>query len=486
MRFGVTWQDNILQFHTYTVVLLVYSVIEIQLLFRKIGRKALLSPVVLGTAIMFMLNFGVTNFFMTSELAFDFTTFYIRRSFGYRETYNYWMAFNAYVVCLCFLTMWVGYYATFLSQGIRQALTVLLGLRYFHRQRLLVSVRRAFLFIGLGISTKLLKLSLGIYGYTAATAALNRYSAILSPLKYLEMVSTAGLLFLAFHVFSFPKDRRALLVLVVATTLEVLFGILSGFKYQVVAPVLVVAIAYLLHYQRLPFKFILPGMVVLFLAYQVVEPFRKATGYGGGKQYSTTELVSKSLSATASAETGDRKDLILGFFTAISFRTNLSVFSALSMKLGVGDRRFFPDLDTRRQVLLSPVLAYVPRAVWPSKPVLALGGGIFTQQVLRRKDDPTSVTPGPFGYIALSTGSVGWMLAFFLVVGVAARIVFYFYEIGGGGWILYLGLLPTFLSISEPQMFFVNLFKDTPVLLLAQFFLIAGAGRSAPPLANRK
>ena len=124
-------------------------------------------------------------------------------------------------------------------------------------------------------------------------------------------------------------------------------------------------------------------------------------------------------------------------------------------------------------LLLSPAHAVIPRMFWDSKPYQNIGLW-YTFEVMGLADPTLSSTAmGPFTYLNFAGGPVAVVIGFF-IVGLLQRALFDgMRQFGGGGLIVFLGLLRNLVLIDSAFNSFLTSIIRLPALLVpAQYFLL--------------
>lgn len=329
-------------------------------------------------------------------------------------------------------------------------------------------------------------IELGVYGLlgTAETRAQH-----LGVVQFLNLLLAAGTLsyFLILLVYFDRREqgRRASAVtalVVVLITLHVVAGALSAFKSQIVFPFVIAGFAYFLATRRIPTGFIAAVFVALVAAYAIVEPFRAYLGQVNERPASLVEAVDALSTAYALREQyAHYSDLSRAEQIAQRFdlagMTTLAVDYVDRGALQASQRRDFQD-----SILLAPVLAYVPRAVWAEKPIYTTVGSWFNQNVRGNwQDESTSVGMGPIGYLYMA-GGIFWVAIGFFGFGLLQALIFDGIARGGaGGLIIYLGVAGTLVTI--PSSFgpaVVGVLRMLPIAFLAQMILLRGSRSRRP------
>ncbi|MEM9249554.1 MAG: hypothetical protein AAGB05_12770, partial [Pseudomonadota bacterium] len=322
-----------------------------------------------------------------------------------------------------------------------------------------------------------LAIELGVYGMLSRPEALEEHLAVLEWLNLSLAAGTLSFFLILLRYFEIGQERRvplpvtAFVVLLIAA--HVGAGALAAFKSQVIFPFIIAGFAYFVARQRMPWHFIACAAVALTVAYAVVEPFRAHIAKNGppetlvaavgavGEAYRTREDLAHQ-SDVGRGEAFARRVDLLGV-------TSVAVAYVDAGKLTTAERHAFQD-----SLLLAPILAYVPRAIWPSKPSYSRAGLWFNQTVLGRwHDTRTSVGMGPIGYLYMM-GGVGMVALGFFGFGVLQALLFDgVARAGAGGLIIYLSVARTLVTI--PTSFgpaITGVLRMLPIAVVAQWLLL--------------
>ncbi len=231
--------------------------------------------------------------------------------------------------------------------------------------------------------------------------------------------------------------------------------------------------------KRLPTSWAIAAMVIMVVAYQVIEPFRVIRYQDPGFQNRNIVEIAQVMGDIALDSNQAGYGQWIG---PMMQRMNYTVFAARSIafKEEVGLDHTDPDFVER--MILSPLYAYIPRLIWTSKPYANLGRWYNVKVFGRPETTVTSVAMSPVGYLYFAGGVLGVFLGF-VVIGVFQRLVYEaFARAGGGGWVVYLGVLYSLVVIgSDVGGIFTTVFRFVPIMLVGQYFLFRGrtvTGRS--------
>ncbi|ESW60354.1 MAG: hypothetical protein Q27BPR15_12390 [Rhodobacter sp. CACIA14H1] len=258
--------------------------------------------------------------------------------------------------------------------------------------------------------------------------------------------------------------------------LHVMVGALSAFKSQIVFPFVIAGFAYFLATRRMPIRFVAYACIALVVAYAVIEPFRSYLGVRGTSPSSLTAAVQAFGTALNQREQLTHYSSI-SQAEAIASRFDISGMAAIAIAfVDRGDLQTDYRNQFQNSILLAPILAYVPRAVWPGKPSYSEGVW-FNQSVLGRlNDENTSVGMGPIGYLYMA-GDISAVILGFLSFGILQALVFEgFARAGSGGLIVFFSVAVVLISI--PTSFgptVTGVLQMLPLAFVAQFIILRPA-----------
>jgi hypothetical protein len=450
-----------------SLLLAVYAAAEAREDFKE--HRTLASPALLASIYIFFLAYSASNFvYILPEARIELLDV-DHPGFG-------WMSWMVALALLGNIAMWAGYR----SSGAQVAGERVQASRSI--QRLLKSrfesVRWWVVvgFAAVATAVRLVQFSLGIYGFNAdadlfaQSAGFGQYLNIMTGLGSLALAVTA------LHRFSLPNVVRTW-VLPTLLANEVFWGFLSGFKSNVVLPFVIVGVAAAVVGKRPPVAFVLYSVAALFVAYTFVQPYRMLRMEDPDFDYKSPTYVAGVFYRIATGETAlpTEQEQTGGTGTILQASARFSITGmgarALEYKaihgLGPSDPPFLADL------VLSPVYAVVPRALWPSKSSSLTGKWAY-QTMLGRTGEGTSIAIGPVSNLYLG-GGVAVVLLFFYVVGLVQRFsVGAFFRPSAGSLVIYVGLLSTLSMVgNDPGVFFIDYIRYLPLLIMTQNILFA-------------
>jgi len=316
----------------------------------------------------------------------------------------------------------------------------------------------------------------GIFGMAGSVEAREQHVMILQFFGIAVSSGGLSLLLMLVELFDGLKRGRPVQLVMIAGlsafVIQLGIGLLSGFKFQVVFPFLVAGLAYFLVYRRIAWT--LAGMagVALVVSYSVIEPYRAYLNrqqlYGQGVDTLLHAIVDG---------TRQRDDLVsanVPLSTQIASRLDMTAMSIAGVDFadqeGVDSEMKGAMVNS---ILLAPVYAFVPRAVWKDKPSFSTGVW-YNQNVFgNTSDSGTSVGMGPITYFYMIGG--GWGVGIgFLILGYLQGFVFYgIARSGAGGMLVYIGSAMTLATLpSDVGPALAGAIQLLPIMFVAQYILL--------------
>ena len=465
----------------YTALLLAYLSVEVRNVARTQPVRWLAHPTVLASLMTFGMGFGFTNVIYLNDL---FTNS-IYPIFETRQEAFRWMNTAMGYVLAAAVLMWTGS-----DSGVARRITGRLDrsllLARWLRPTFDVRWGLVWVAVGLSIAARLVKISLGLFGYSGSRSRIYELAAIREYLNVFESLGLLALVLVSIRAFSRERIRPLdTLLLLLLIALEVGFGAMSGFKGATTLPVVIAAFSFYLCRGRVSWVGAGLVMLALFMAYQVVEPFRKLASSEGAISNTDVGSIAGAVESVVRGTDDTGLDLTAeDTFYRIMERQNFLVFSARAIKLshdGVPESAGgIPTPKFAKTLVLSPVYAVVPRLLWRDKPIQEMG--LWFNYALGFGYE-NAVGMGSIGYLYLAGGLFAICAVFFLI-GIVQSVLFEaFFKRGGGGLLVFLGLVMA-LAMIKPFVpgLVVRVVRLVPALIALQVLLLRppAAARAAP------
>lgn len=459
------WMSHRSTFWAATIGMIVYIAAEALGLWKTGESRWLVAPPVLISGMTFVLNFAGTN------------VLYLFRPMS--ETWAgrvgmydfYWLARAMLLAFAGLVAMWAGYKLVIAKQAgqwlkARLQNTGLLRSSFRPRWTVIWGMFAA------SFVVRIIMISTGLYGYVGSLEKKQELAAVMQYVGILENLSLVVLVVVALYVFS-EKHRSLIPYLVLGGLLaiEILFGLFAGYKSKVVIPAIVVGICIYIASGRFPWKMSIGAVVLVLIAYMVVEPLRDITWQDGREDLQNIGNLSATVSSIASGDAGaDNQRTANDVFYEFLDRQNL--MSRCAVAVHAYDTGRIPEARDRfqRHMTLSPIYAVVPRLVWPSKWKQNLGAWFHRAVLDARGRNAVAMTGVGYLYIA---GGLPLVIGFMFLVGSFGRVVQdgVLYA-GAGGVVLFLVIVRSVAQIPQPAyQLVVEIIRFVPISLGAQYIL---------------
>ena len=239
-----------------------------------------------------------------------------------------------------------------------------------------------------GFITKVYILKRHLYAYLASSDA---YYTNLTSMQVLNYVSQFGTLALIVATIERYRDRYDPLwriIFFVVLLSEVLWGLISGTKGLVLQNFLVVAIVSSFVMKRLNLRWLFILFIGLVLFYPFSNAYRSIVRGGGTEGVTSVEGAAqageKAFRDVGEGESSAGDLLRQGLDHALG---RLDLLTSVAQVLTLGSRASMVKGDVHWWML--PIYPFVPRFLWPSKPLLQEGGW-FTLALQGRSGDSIS------------------------------------------------------------------------------------------------
>lgn len=454
-----------------TLLLLVFLASEAARVRLSRPGEWLLDPAVVASALTFGLAFVVGNvlFFMPADAL---------ALVGLVPEVTPAMVKLMWLVLLGAIGMWLGYHfpvaSGLASPGVQRAVG-----RWFsrsHRPRKLALIA----LVTISVISRLLQIRFGVFGYSSNYDQLVAMGGVTQYLSMGASLGSLALIVASLDYFSLRESVRAAKAkLVIILLIEVAFGVLSGFKSQIVMPFIVVGACKYLCTKSIPKAWIGWFFAALVLAYAVVQPFRVARNTDSSFQgTSVSEIVDLLLVSRDDAVSPQNSNPVWISFIA---RSSLSYIGSLGVEykdsvesLPEGSPRFLVN------IAFAPAYAFIPRLIWKSKPTGDLG--LWYTQVVMGLDSYSSTAMSPVTYLYFAGGAIAVFIGF-MCLGIFQKLIVLLIRPGSGSAraFVYLALLPSVSNIgSAVDGTIVSLLRIVPLLFLLQYFVYQ-RGSAKPP-----
>lgn len=454
-------------FAVYSSLLIIYLIIEIVLV--RISDKAdyLLNPVVLASFFTFMLSFGLTNYLFLDENSHFNYQLYDRLG---QNAFRY-LANAMPLVIIGAISMWAGFHSGLGRHLFQFMTTSIIPVKKYFRKSFEIRFNLVLSFIILSILSRILAIYLGIFGYAQDPDIIKDLSAFDLPLNILGELGKFCLLIVSLAYFSSPENKKYKIIFLMILVVELFFGILSGMKIGLMMPFVILLFTNYLINKKLKKTYFFYFLIATALAYAIIEPFRVLRWYDPNFKSTPGYILSTFTEAySLSQKIGlGQAEFAENVFLAAFMRTNyvIEIAKAKEYEDNVGLKDDDPDF--KFNLFASPLIALVPRALWPDKPIQSLGNW-FTRKVWGW-DIESSTAMTPFGFLYFA-GGIPFIIFFLFIVGIMQESLVKFMKLGSGGAIIFIGLLTSVVVIdSNVSGIFISWLRLFPILLFLQYFV---------------
>ncbi len=445
-------------------LLIIYQIFEITNLNKSTHKYIGLNPIVLASLFTFLLSFSITNlvYFTPNNYSYNF----IYNILG-PEPFIYLNKAMDYIILASFF-MWFGYRTT-LGDKLFNFLTnnAIIKKSFFNRSDLLKLNVVLFLLI-ISIISRIIQIKLGLFGYAGDPESREIYGGIWN---ILYLIGSVGKLILVISSFNYYKKNTLKILFIISFFVELLFGLLSGMKSEIMLPFFIIAFTYYLANGKIRKSTIAFALFAIIIAYIIVEPFRilrmSDKRFTSDPYYIFSTIIdSYEMNKRAKLVEQQSIDAILfQFFSRLEY--TLTTARAIQYKDQVGlDAR---AQDFRERLLTIPLQAYIPRAIWSDKPLE--DSGVWYSVYVWGSVETSSVAYSPIGF-AYFAGGIIPLVIIFTVIGILQKSLYNFLKLGSGGIVIYFGLLLSVVLIdSKVNTIFVSWLRNIPILFILQAIL---------------
>jgi hypothetical protein len=451
-------------FALLTGILVAYLLAQIAIIRRVHPRRWLINPAVLGSFVTFLMGYGLTNviFLMPPSP---------QELWGVPVEITSAMVKVMALAVVAAIAMWLGYWSPLASYLANPAVAAKFQSILLPRSSASRAVAVPVLIV-VSTGARLIQVRLGVFGYSSTV---DRLVELGSFTQYLFMAAGLGKLALVIVALQGARGRGGLFssgMLCLVGGLEVAWGFLSGFKSAVVMPFVIVGICRYLALGRVPFRWIGGALIGLVMAYAVIEPFRdernRDTTFAGTDLTQIVDVLVRSVNGERT-QSSDSAPTIL----RVASRWNLAYMGSRGVAYADTGSLTLEDPTFLKNLVLTPLYAYVPRAVWEGKPRGTLG--LWYHQVVIGGTTDSSDAMGPVTYLYFAAGGFAVFMGFALV-GVVQRASLFLLQPWRSlpGAVTFLALLGPITSIDSAfDAFLIRLFREVPLLLMLQFLLFS-------------
>ena len=206
------------------------------------------------------------------------------------------------------------------------------------------------------------------------------------------------------------SDRVFNILFLIYFITQIVFGFLSGMKEEIITPIIIVFIPYLIGGHEISKKLIYISLVFIVLLYPINNNYRRVLNDNPG------------IEKTTAFQLGAFKLFNEGFIDGVtsgadSYQSRFSLFPILMYSISEEDQ--WTDYKYLNRYVYLPVSWFVPRFILPDKPISNTGAKLNN---MLSGNDRSSVTPSTYGWAFFEGGYV-FVFISFLVFGMVISYV---------------------------------------------------------------
>ena len=283
------------------------------------------------------------------------------------------------------------------------------GNSFFKKQKLncKYAIKYRYLLLLLLFLTSLIKIYLLIAGISGYGSDIKYTTGFASLIKNIFSALNPFALIMSAYIVYIKKVKDIFFkkFFYVVFLLQVILGLLSGMKEEVILPILFVGIVYLIGGYKISKKVLLIGIFLLILLYPLNNAYRNVIN----NPYKNTR--SHFLNLIIAIENLKNNPLEEIFNTSISSYSNrTSMYSFYQYSIKIESEWQYYKYMTRYFVL--PIVWVIPRVIWENKPRSDIGA-VFYEKIVGYKGQ-NSVTPTTLGWAYLEGGVIFVAIIFFI------------------------------------------------------------------------
>jgi hypothetical protein len=284
-------------------------------------------------------------------------------------------------------------------------------------------------------------LKLGMYGFLANKDSFSKYISIAEMLYILGGFLKISIIII-FYEYLTSHKKKYLILTMLLVLINVVIGIFSLYKFSILEPFL--ALALFLYVMKKPYSIAVAilGILIFLTLYLPIDAIRADVVKGKFKSQdvfktiseieykSTVEKNSNELfTITNSPKNGKAEEeikinlgqKILMFSVNLTDRLNLAFIGSLAIREADASLGDAPDF--LNEILLAPLYAVIPRAIWAEKPKASHGAWYASKlTTYRDKDNELNISIGPVAGFYYA-GGISAVICMFFIVGVLIHTI---------------------------------------------------------------
>ena len=277
---------------------------------------------------------------------------------------------GALAVCFFALAAWLVGYAIGVPRLVMRGVSTTVNWALPFNSTRLRTRNFALVLYGIGMTSRVVQILLGSYLYLSdPTAAISSPSPVTQVLSQGSQLARYGLILAALDRYVLTRSFRSTVIFRSLLAVEIAFALISGVKGELVFTLIGVAVVAVWGGRRIPRSAIAGAIAAVLLLLPVNAAYRKIVRFSGATITGTAAIQ---LFPTAVADVATSGD-IPGLVTEELGRAIGRYRQIDSVGLIMAKTPSLIPYRSRSDLVLSVAATFVPRAVWPGKPVLDTG-----------------------------------------------------------------------------------------------------------------
>ena len=240
----------------------------------------------------------------------------------------------------------------------------------------------------------------------------NKEIGAFDQIEYLVATALKGVVFLlAWQYFKYKRSKK---LFIFAFSLLLFFQILAGYKGAIVMTFIIIFIANYLALKKINFKLGIICFISLIIAYGLVNPYREYLVYSKEIPNSISSIfdcIYNGVLIQNQIITSEEVSIIDEVMSRFTTLPELATFIEYKEKFGLHIPR---DPDFLYYFYTIPAQLFVPRFLWPDKPVNDLGVWWVSNTVTGNMSN-SSTAFGPVGFLYLTFDILAVIIGFLII-----------------------------------------------------------------------
>lgn len=357
---------------------------------------SIINPIIVTSIFMFLLPYGFPVLFQYSNGEIRYYPTYIS------------LAKSMLYVNAGFITLWYSYKSLLFNP-------ILYSLKKYSKlfvHKLVVKKTYTYFFLLSSIILNFRSIYSGSYGVLATIYADNKEIGAFDQIEYLVATALKGVVFLlAWQYFKYKRSKK---LFIFAFSLLLFFQILAGYKGAIVMTFIIIFIANYLALKKINFKLGIICFISLIIAYGLVNPYREYLVYSKEIPNSISSIfdcIYNGVLIQNQSITSEEVSIIDEVMSRFTTLPELATFIEYKEKFGLHIPR---DPDFLYYFYTIPAQLFVPRFLWPDKPVNDLGVWWVSNTVTGNMSN-SSTAFGPVGFLYLTFDILAVIIGFLII-----------------------------------------------------------------------